>query len=81
MIGGVMVPDGFIYAIGFAGLAATVWAVIVPALMARKSRKRFGSPRYRVWGGNKMIALVLVFGVLNAVVHILSSVDLLPVYR
>jgi len=28
-----------------------------------------------------MIVLVLLFGVLNAVVHILSSVNLLPVYR
>jgi len=81
IIGGVIYPDGFIYAIGFAGLAATVWAVIVPALMARASRQRFGSPLYRVWGGNKMIVLVLLFGVLNAVVHILSSANLLPVYR
>ncbi|WP_421595383.1 tryptophan permease [Rahnella sp. PD4] len=81
VIGGVIYPDGFIYAIGFAGLAATVWAVIVPALMARASRQRFGSPLYRVWGGNKMIVLVLLFGMINAVVHILSSVNMLPVYR
>ncbi len=25
----------------FAGLAATIWAVIVPALMAKASRKRY----------------------------------------
>ncbi|MGB8664867.1 MAG: tryptophan permease, partial [Serratia inhibens] len=27
-------PNGFLYAIGFAGLAATIWAVIVPAMLA-----------------------------------------------
>lgn len=32
-IGGLLFPNGFIYAIGFAGLAAAFWAVIVPALM------------------------------------------------
>ncbi|PLL19618.1 tryptophan permease, partial [Klebsiella michiganensis] len=66
---------------GFAGLAATVWAAIVPALLARASRRRFGSPNYRVWGGNAMIILILCFGGANAIIHILSSFNLLPVYR
>ncbi|MEG1598567.1 aromatic amino acid transport family protein, partial [Citrobacter sp.] len=57
------------------------WAAIVPALLARKSRERFGSPKFRVWGGKPMIALILVFGISNAVIHILSSVNLLPVYQ
>ncbi|TDB56829.1 tryptophan permease [Photorhabdus khanii] len=80
MVGGMIYPNGFIYAIGFAGLAATVWAAIVPALLARASRKRFGSPAYRVWGGNAMIGLILLFGVLNVTAHILSSFNLLPIY-
>ena len=79
--GGLLWPDGFIYAIGFAGLAATVWAAIVPALLARASRRRFGSPNYRVWGGNAMIILILCFGGANAIIHVLSSFNLLPVYR
>lgn len=79
--GGLIWPNGFIYAIGFAGLAATVWAAIVPALLARASRKRFNSPHYRVWGGNAMIVLILCFGAANALIHILSSINLLPVYR
>lgn len=61
--------------------AATVWAAIVPALLAHASRKRFGSPQFRVWGGTPMIVLILLFGLGNAVVHILSSVNLLPVYQ
>jgi tryptophan-specific transport protein len=81
VIGGFIWPNGFIYAIGYAGLAATIWAAIVPALLARASRKKFGSPLYRVWGGNNMIALILIFGIGNAVIQILSSFNLLPVYR
>ena len=81
IVGGLLWPNGFLYAIGYAGLAATIWAAIVPALLANASRKRFGSPRFRVWGGKPMIALILVFGVGNALVHVLSSFELLPVYR
>ncbi|WP_336292616.1 tryptophan permease [Cronobacter dublinensis] len=81
MAGGLLWPNGFLYAIGYAGLAATIWAAIVPALLARASRQRFGSPRFRVWGGNGMIALILLFGLGNALVHLLSSFNLLPVYQ
>ncbi len=58
MIGGLVKPDGFLYAIGYAWPAATIWAA-VPAL---RSRKRFGSPQFRVWGGTPMIVLILLFG-------------------
>ncbi|EKY3119820.1 tryptophan permease [Cronobacter turicensis] len=81
MAGGLLWPNGFLYAIGYAGLAATIWAAIVPALLARASRQRFGSPRFRVWGGKGMIALILLFGLGNALVHLLSSFNLLPVYQ
>lgn len=63
------------------GLAATIWAAIVPALLARASRKRFGSPLFRVWGGKPMIALVLLFGLGNVIVHFLSSFNVLPTYH
>ncbi|MFJ2536779.1 MULTISPECIES: tryptophan permease [unclassified Pseudomonas] len=81
MLCGLLWPEGFLHAIGFAGLAATLWAVITPALLARASRQRFGSPRYRVWGGTPMIVLVLFFGVICAVSHLLFVFDCLPVWR
>lgn len=79
-LGGLFFPDGFLYAIGYAGLAATVFAAFVPALMVRASRQRFGSPHYRVWGGSGMIYLVILFGLLYATCHILAMFGLLPVY-
>ncbi|WP_272521757.1 tryptophan permease [Providencia sp. PROV202] len=77
---GLAFPNGFIYAIGFAGLAATIWAVIVPAMMARASRKRFPNNSYRTPGGSFVIGFVILFGLINAAAHILSLLGLLPVY-
>jgi len=74
-------PNGFLYAIGFAGLAATIWAVIVPALMARASRRRYPQAGYRAPGGNGVILFVILFGLINAAAHILSLFGLLPVFR
>lgn len=79
-VGGLFFPDGFLYAIGFAGLAATVFAAFIPALMVKESRKRCGNPQYRVWGGNMLIYLIIMFGILYAACHILAMLGLLPVY-
>ncbi|HHE6470218.1 TPA: tryptophan permease [Providencia rettgeri] len=73
-------PNGFIYAIGFAGLAATIWAVIVPALMAKASRKRYPNNSYKAPGGTFIIGFVILFGLINAVAHLLSLSGLLPIY-
>lgn len=74
-------PNGFLLAIGYAGLAATIWAVITPALLAHQARKRFPQAQgWRLKGGRLPIVLVLLFATLNIVVSLLSYVDLLPVY-
>ncbi|AJJ10225.1 aromatic amino acid transport family protein [Yersinia rohdei] len=79
-LGALLFPNGFLYAIGFAGLAATIWAVIVPALMARASRKRFPRAVYRAPGGRAMIGFIILFGLINAVAHIAALFGILPVY-
>lgn len=79
--GGLIYPNGFLYAIGFAGLAATIWAVIVPALLAKASRKRFPEQIFRAWGGNAMIYLVLLFGIINIVTFVLAKIGALPVFE
>lgn len=56
-------PNGFIYGIGGAGLCATIWAVIIPAILALKSRKKFPEQIFTVWGGRVIPAVVIVFGV------------------
>ncbi|RTR28908.1 tryptophan permease [Shewanella atlantica] len=78
---GLLFPDGFLIAIGFAALAATIWAAIVPAMMAYKARKLYpNSETFKVPGGTFVIAIVILFGVLTGACHLLAMAELLPVY-
>ncbi len=80
LIGGIFFPNGFILAIGFAGLAATVWGAIVPALMVRVSRRKFGNTQFRTWGGDALVYIIITYGIVIAVCHILAMRNLLPVF-
>ena len=79
-LGGVLFPNGFIYAIGMAGLCACIVAVIIPALAVRKSRTQFKHQTYRVWGGNVLNLLVLAYGLLVAACFILAAFSMLPIF-
>ena len=46
-----------------AGLCATIWAVIIPAVLAIKARKKFPNQMFTVWGGNLIPAIVILFGI------------------
>ena len=81
LIGGLIKPDGFLAAIGWAGLAATIWSVIVPALMLRASRKKFPAAAYSAPGGSLTIYVLLVYGCITAVCHILFVLHYLPMYE
>lgn len=71
-------PNGFLYGIGGAGLCATVWAVIVPALLAMQSRRRFPDQIFTVWGGRIIPAMVIIFGVVVIVCWVGNVLDVLP---
>lgn len=73
-------PNGFIYAIGYAGLSATLWGTLVPAAAAHKSRHQFGNPLFRVWGGNGLLLFMVGYSALIAVCHILGMLGYLPVF-
>ena len=81
MIGGIIWPDGFLPAIGWAGLAASIWSVIVPALLLRASRRKFQASLYRVPGGSTTVPLLLVYGIIVAICHTLYVFNLLPVFK
>lgn len=74
-------PTGFVTAIGYVGLAATLWTAIVPALLLYKVRKKFPtSNHYRVYGGTWLMIWVFAFGVINIAAQILSRLNLVPVF-
>lgn len=73
-------PNGFLFAIAFAGFATTIWAVIIPALLARKSRIKFPQQLFTTKGKNFMIYLVLIFGAINIITFFLAKFNLLPTF-
>ncbi len=77
-VAGLLFPNGFIYAIGLAGLCACMWGTIIPALAARRARELFGSPGYRVWGGEKLIWFICSYGVVLIICYLLAAIGLLP---
>ncbi|MEM8496625.1 MAG: aromatic amino acid transporter [Pseudomonadota bacterium] len=79
-VASLLVPNGFIVAIGYAGLSATLWGTLVPAAAAHKSRQQFGNPLFRVWGGNGLLLFMVAYSVLIAACHILSTLGYLPVF-
>ncbi|MDO4776782.1 MAG: aromatic amino acid transporter [Cardiobacteriaceae bacterium] len=74
-------PFGFVYAIGYAGAVATIWACIIPALLAWKIRKTHDNAGFKAPGGNAMVFLVIVFGIATAAFHFLSMAGVLPVFK
>ncbi|MGQ0286643.1 aromatic amino acid transporter [Pasteurellaceae bacterium 22721_9_1] len=75
-------PLGFLKAIGYAGAVATIWTCIIPALLAKKSRSMpNGDKGFTVCGGNFIIVLSIVFGIVTAAFHFLAMFDVLPVFK
>ena len=77
-IGGLFYPNGFIYAIGLAGMFAAIFGSIIPALAAKQSRLKYDSPNYRVWGGNPLIILIICYGTLQLACYIGATFNFLP---
>lgn len=81
LVASLIAPFGFVTAIAFAGLALTVWGVIVPAMLARASRiKHGGQSDYRAFGGSFMIYFVIIFGVINILAQLGVYFGLVPVF-
>ncbi len=74
---GVLLPNGFIAAIAFAGIGMVVFCIITPVLMAWVGRKH-NETGYQVPGGKPRMLLVMGFGVLSLVLAALDSFSLLP---
>ena len=74
-------PYGFVIAIGYAGLAATLWAAIVPALLVQASRKKFPESSYKVYGGKGMVYFIIFFGLINIIAQIGIQMGIIPTFK
>lgn len=81
MIGGLVKPDGFLYAIGYAGFGGDDLGGDCTGAAGSRLTQTLRQPTVPRLGRNANGVLILLFGLGNAIVHILSSVNLLPVYQ
>lgn len=71
-------PRGFVMALGYAGVALAVLALLLPSLLAWKSRQQHPDSGYRVWGGKPLLGVVFVCGVGVILVQFLIVAGVLP---
>lgn len=71
-------PDGFIYALGWAGLLFAFYGLILPIGLAWKARQLHPNLPYRVAGGNIALAIAFVMGVIIMVIPFLMQHGILP---
>ncbi|AIR03252.1 tyrosine transporter TyrP [Cedecea neteri] len=71
-------PQGFVMALGYAGVALAVLALLVPSMLVWQSRKQHVDAAWRVAGGKPLLALVFACGIAVIVIQGLIAVGLLP---
>ena len=71
-------PRGFVMALGYAGVALAVLALMLPALLVMKSRKQHPDAAWRVAGGSAALWLVLLCGIGIVAIQFASAAGLLP---
>ncbi|HEY4435513.1 MAG TPA: tyrosine transporter TyrP [Lelliottia sp.] len=71
-------PRGFVMALGYAGVALAVLALLLPSLLAWKCRQQHPDSGYRVWGGKPLLGLVFVCGIGVILVQFLIVAGVLP---
>lgn len=71
-------PQGFVLALGYAGVALAILALIIPSLLVWKSRQNQDSSSYRVAGGRPLLILVFACGIGVIVIQALIATGALP---
>lgn len=71
-------PRGFVMALGYAGVALAVLALMLPSLLVMKSRKQHPDAPWRVAGGTPALWLVLLCGIAIVAIQFCIVAGLLP---
>ncbi len=77
---GVMLPNGFITAIGYAGMVMCIICILSPVAMAWVGRQRNSDDSFRVAGGLSRMLLVFGFGVVSMALAGLDTFGMLPAF-
>ncbi|MDP8079010.1 aromatic amino acid transporter [Phocoenobacter skyensis] len=89
----VLAPMGFVTAIAYAGAVSTICGIIMPGFMAWKVRQRereaqnpadvfpaYKPNGYKVFGGNVVIAICILWGFAVAIIHLLAMFGMIPTF-
>ncbi|MEO0787169.1 MAG: aromatic amino acid transporter [Bacteroidota bacterium] len=71
-------PNGFIIAIGYAGVVCAFVLFLVPFLMVRKVRAMTGQSIYQVEGGNSLLIFFAISSIATILLKVLSMLGYLP---
>ncbi|WP_409371617.1 tyrosine transporter TyrP [Mixta theicola] len=71
-------PQGFVLALGYAGVALAVLALIIPSLLVWRSRQQHGAADYKVAGGTPLLLLVFLCGISVIAIQLLIALGRLP---
>lgn len=74
-------PNGFVYAIGYAGLAFTIWSVILPPFLVKSARRRYPTAIYTAPCNNTVLNLIIVCGAIVYLTVVLDVLGWLPVFQ
>lgn len=75
------VPDGFVGAIGYAGLFATLWAVIIPGLLFYQLKVKSLPASGFCMRDKMMLMIISLFAMSNIVSWLLNKLQVLPVFK
>ncbi|TNL13928.1 tyrosine transporter TyrP [Kosakonia cowanii] len=71
-------PRGFVMALGYAGVALAVLALLLPSMLAWQSRKHHPQSGYRVVGGKPALCLIFACGIAIITIQFLIVAGWLP---
>lgn len=71
-------PNGFIAALGYAGLLFAFYGLILPIGLAWKARQQHPNLPYRVAGGNVGLILAFIMGIVIIIIPFLMQKGILP---
>lgn len=71
-------PNGFIAALGYAGLLFAFYGLMLPVGLAWKARHQHPNLPYKVWGGKPMLVIVFLAGIAIMLIPYLIQAGYLP---
>lgn len=71
-------PEGFILALSYAGQMFAFYAVVLPAALVWKARKQHPNLPYRVWGGDMILLIAAILGIIIVSIPFAIQAGYLP---